>query len=303
MRKESFSVRLFSYSCFAFFAGVGFCIHHYYFLQERSFPKNSTGILVLRIAGDNARSSFQSDLVENLNGKLQDEAENQPIEVHAGRETIDADNGLSEAHQQARAIGAKLNAKLVIWGRIGIDNKFYPRITIIDPLGTTSEASEKTLPPVNELSLPDEFVEVPFYLIHFTSAYSYLYQGKYQKALDLFKEAIDLKGGASPEIGNLQFYAGYCDEFLAEDNEDKTKNLLEAIEFFKKAADNFKGTSPDLWAQAQNNLGVAFSRLAQGDATTNLQNALSAMTQHCPYSPKKIRRMTGLGLSKLRECV
>ena len=71
----------------------------------------------MRMEGDDAFNSLQGDLVDNLNVEIQNGPTGKQIEVHAGRKTIDQNDGIAAAHERARAIGQSLNAKLVIWGR------------------------------------------------------------------------------------------------------------------------------------------------------------------------------------------
>ena len=98
-------------------AGLAIWINHRVFQREPIFAQNLTGILVLRIAGDDAGNSLQVDLVESLNRQLEKEPTGLPIEVHASREMVNTDRGLAFAHTCACKVGERLNAKLVIWGR------------------------------------------------------------------------------------------------------------------------------------------------------------------------------------------
>lgn len=105
-------------------------VNHAVFQREPVFTKNLTGILVMRIVGDDMLNSLQGELVDKLNVELQKDPAGRQIEVHAGRKTVDESSGLHAAHEFARAIGRPLNAKLVIWGQKFGDKKFYPRITV-----------------------------------------------------------------------------------------------------------------------------------------------------------------------------
>src|SRR5438093_1232489 len=52
-------------------AAVSIIAIRHYFNRERPFPKNLTGILVMRIAGDDANDSLQKEIIANLNAELQ----------------------------------------------------------------------------------------------------------------------------------------------------------------------------------------------------------------------------------------
>jgi hypothetical protein len=82
-----------------------------------------------------------------------------------------------------------LNAKLVIWGRKIGDKKFYPRITVMNAPKAWGATSERTrgAQKIDELRLPEELVDEPFYLIHFAAGYSCFDQNKYKEALTTFR--------------------------------------------------------------------------------------------------------------------
>src|SRR4030095_16705095 len=180
----------------AVLAGAAILVNHFVFQRERSFSKNLTGVLVTRIVGDDKGNSLQGDLVGKLNAELQKEEPAQEIVVHASSKIVNENDGLKVAHEHARAIGQRLNAKIVIWGRKIGENKFYPRITVMVPLKDWSAARERThdAQSITELHLPEALGDEPFYLIHFAAGYSYSVQGKYKEALLHFKAALGRKG-------------------------------------------------------------------------------------------------------------
>jgi tetratricopeptide (TPR) repeat protein len=268
-------------------------VNHAVFQREPLFLKNLTGILIMRIVDDDARNSLQGALVRKLNAELQNEPAGQQIEVHASRETIDENEGLHVAHEHARAIGQKLNAKLVIWGLKSGDKKFYQRITVINAPKTWSATSERTddMQKINELSLPDELVDEPFYLIHFIAGYSYYDQGNYKEALPHFEDALGRHGGIPKEIADLHFFSGFCDQALGTGQKDMTSKFQEAIAHYEKASEAYKENSHDekaseaykknyrkKWAETQNNLGCVYFVLP-GDRGANLQSAIASFQE------------------------
>src|SRR5262249_16149222 len=151
------------------------------------------------------QASLQSDLVEKLNAELQKEQTGQQIEVHTSREVLDENQGLGKAHERARHIGQRVNAKLVIWGyKIG-EKKFYPRITIVNAPKNWEAKLERTNDAQNiaELQLPTEVVDEPFYLIHFAAGYSCYNHKNYKGALPHFKAALVRKGASGSELADL----------------------------------------------------------------------------------------------------
>ncbi len=103
----------------AVLAGAVILMNHLFFLRERGFSKNLTGVLVTRIVDDDALNSLQGDLVEKLNAQLQKEEMGHQIEVHASSEIVNENYGLKVAHERARAIG-RLIPKAGVGKAIGL---------------------------------------------------------------------------------------------------------------------------------------------------------------------------------------
>ena len=280
----------------AVLAGASILVNHFVFQRERGFSKNLTGILVARIVGDDgALNSLQGDLVEKLNAELQKEATGQQIEVHTTREMVNENNGLKVAHERARAIGQRLNAKIVIWGRKIGENKFYPRITVMAPLEDWSAARERTHEEqsISELHLPEELVDEPFYLIHFAAGYSYFVQGKYEEALPHFKTALGRQGASPNELADLQFFTAFCLWGLGQESE--AANSQEVIGLYEKAARVYEKVDQKKWVITQNNLGIAYSILPTGDRAANTQKAIAHYDEAIRVDPKFANPYIGRG--------
>ena len=272
----------------ALVAGGTMFVNHFFFLRERGFSKNLTGVLVTRIVGDDALDSLQGDLVEKLNAELQKEATGQQIEVHASSEMVNANNGLEAAHEHARIIGQRLNAKLVIWGRkIGV-SQFYPRITLMAAPEDWSGERKRTHDAQNitEFHLPDELVDEPFYLIHFAAGYSYYIQDNYKEALPHFKAALGRKGALPKELPDLQFFTAVCQCSLDAGQESMVANLQEAIGLFEKAARIYETVDQKKCAMAQYNIGTLYNKLSTGDRAANLRKAIAAFDESIRLNPK-----------------
>jgi tetratricopeptide (TPR) repeat protein len=273
----------------AFLAGAAILVNHVFFQREWPFSKDLTGILVMRIVGDDALNSLQGELVEKLNAELQKDPAGKQIEVHAGHKMVDENNGLAAAHERARATGQPLNAKLVIWGRKIGDKKFYPRITVVGAPKAWSATSERThdAQKIDELRLPDELVDEPFYLIHFAAGYSYHAQANYKEALPHFEAALRRQGGSPNEIADLQFFSGFCAYALGAGKKDMAAKLQEAIGLYEKAAEAYKEADQKKWAWTQNDLGLAYADFPIGDRTANLQKAIAAYEAALGVSTEK----------------
>jgi tetratricopeptide (TPR) repeat protein len=259
-------------------AGTVIVLRRRFFKREPLFTKDRTGILVMRIVGDDELNSLQGDLIASLNASLQKEAVGQQIEVHAGDEALDENSGVAAAHQRARAIGQSLNAQLVTWGRKIGDKKFYSRITVVAAPKGWSAASERTrdVQSITELRLPEEVVDEPFYLIQFAVGYSYYSQDNYKEALPHFRAALRRKGALPNELTDLQFCTAFCHHSLAAGQKNMTANLQEAIALYETAGAVYEATNQQKWALTQNNLGTAYAELPVGNLAANLQKAISA---------------------------
>jgi tetratricopeptide (TPR) repeat protein len=265
----------------ALVAGGAISVNHFFFLRERGFSKDLTGVLVTRILGDDADDSLQRDLVGKLNAELQKQETGQQIEVHRSSKIVDENSGLKIAHDRARAIGQRLKAKIVIWGgKIG-ENKFYPRITVMAAPQEWSAARERTHDEqrIIELHLPQELVDEPFYLIHFAAGYSYYIQDKYEEALPHFEAALGRKGALPKELADLQFFTAVCHYQLAADQESRHANLQEAIALYEKAARVYEKVDQKKWVATQNNLGALYCELPTGDRAANLLKAIAAFDE------------------------
>ena len=247
-----------------------------FFNRQRRFPKKLTGILVMRIAGDDGNDSLQRELIANLNAKLQEESTDRQIEVHASRETIDENRGRATAHSRARRIGQRRKAALVIWGQKIGDKKFFPRITVITKEWTPMSERTHDVQSITELRLPDTLVDEPFYLLHLAVGVSYYREGNYQDALTRFKAALQRKSASPSELAELQFFTAFCYRSLSVSQKNEGSYLDEAIKLFEKAAEAFERVDQEKWAMTQNNLGVAYYALQTGDRVGNVRKAIAA---------------------------
>jgi tetratricopeptide (TPR) repeat protein len=247
-----------------------------FFNRERSFSQNLTGILVTRIAGDDANDSLQKELIANLNAELQKESTGRQVDVHASRKMLDESRGRAAAHKRARRIGQRRKAALVIWGQKIGDKKFFPRITVITKEWIPMSERTHHVQSITEVGLPEILVDEPFYLIHLAVGCSYYREGNYRDALPRFKAALQRKGASPNELADLQFLTGFCDWSLSVSQKNEGRYLEEAIELFEKAAKAFERVDHEKWAMTQINLGVAYRALQIGDPVANVQRAIAA---------------------------
>jgi hypothetical protein len=154
--KQILRRRIIALTCVAALAIIAIVVSHSVSQRETTFTANSTGILVMRIAGDDERNALQGDIIESLNEEIRKDSGSTSIEVHAGRQIIDSSNGLADAHERARRIGQSANAKLVVWGRSSSGNRLHPRISVVPSPTKIKPGGEIKVQIVTEIDLPEE---------------------------------------------------------------------------------------------------------------------------------------------------
>jgi len=254
----------------------------YYFLTSPtfSFPENVTGILVLRIEGDDENNSLQHDWISTLNTKLSEDKLMSNIEVHAYNKKVNEDFGLMKAHQKAREFGEKTKALMVLWGiRIG-EKKIHPRITIVDnkkfDLFLTGEQA-MIAQIIGETNLPPELIDKPVSLAHFINGYDFYNQGNFSNAINCFEKSIHCDIEDSTLLNDITFYL--ASSFLLDSQGKKgvNRNLEKVIKNYTKINEYYKSTNDTIkFASTNNNLGIAFAVLDSGNRKQNLQMAVNA---------------------------
>jgi tetratricopeptide (TPR) repeat protein len=262
--------------------GLGtIAVHHWLFPPIHHFPQESAGILVLRITGDDEKNSAQRDLVNTLDDELKEATPERKIEVRAIQKTVDVAKGLDLAHADARELGRKFNALLVVWGDLVGTSKFHPRITIVREPERQVIGGERTLAAqdISQLNLPVELVTEPVFLAQFCLGYGQYHVNNYRQAIEHFRAAIALKGVSQVELAGTRYFAGKCLLLLSQGQREASGYLTESIDHFRAALIAFNemhATQP--WAVTQNSLGCAYSQLPTGDYAANLQKAIHCYT-------------------------
>ena len=79
-------------------------------------------------------------------------------------------------------------------------------MTVVNAPKASALTSERThdVQNIEELRLPGELVDEPFYLVHFVAGYSYYDQANYKEAKSNFEAALSHRGGSPNENADLQ---------------------------------------------------------------------------------------------------
>ena len=251
-------------------------------LDTKPFPTNVVGVLVLRIIGD-SDGSFQAELVSSLNAEIAKDPTEGYIQVLACGDAVDEKRGLSAAHVHAREIGAKMNARLVVWGNKIGDSRFFPRVTIVH---TQIGRGEHTLgvQDIHEVSLPKETVNSPLYLAHFLTGCSFYFQRQFELALKHFETARDLDQASPEERATLQLFTGNTHYALA--REGFFNYLALAVEEFSSAADYFQTADPpaeyfEKYAVAEASLGCLYWNRGTSESINQSISAFQSALRVC----------------------
>ena len=215
-------------------------------------------MLVLPIEGDDESASLQRDLISTLNNNL-NYMDIKKIIVRGCNKTVSESDGYLKAHKKVRKIWEKYNAVLVIWGNRARNDKFHPRITIVEDLASLNAKNIK-LPEQNirrtkrEISLPYDLVSQPIYLTKFIAGYNQFRKDNYSLALIHFEALLKLQTINFVKFKDILLYAAGCHLFLSNDQTNKNDHLDQAIADFTKAIE----IGPKD-ADVYNNRGIAYA--------------------------------------------
>jgi tetratricopeptide (TPR) repeat protein len=275
-----FHRRIFAAGAIATVAAATIWLNHILLLRTATFGRAITGILVMRISGDNADNSMQLDLVESLNTQLQREPQGAQIEIHAGTKTIDLSRGLPAAHKYARVAGERVSARLVVWGTKVGDSQFFPRVTIVAADSNSSLAGEHTyeMQDIRELRLPTELIKKPLFLAQFAEGYSNYDRGDFKKALPHLNAAIQHQAASARELADLRFFTARCYLNLSFGQKTIAIDLQHSITLFDLAAREYIGSDEQQWIKTQINIAVAYGNLPTIERSESLQRCISILT-------------------------
>jgi hypothetical protein len=205
------------------------------------FPPNVLGILVLRLEGD-PQGETQKRISRMLNEELSRTKFGPGLVVKAAKESNSEDAGLEQAHEQARRIGDKYNASIVIWGtRIG-DSEFHPRVTIVRP-SIPKAGKNYTLDPVN-VAVPAGLIAQPLSVIDLLVGYNDYGKGNYVVALEHFEAVLQRDALQENDLTDVRIYAGNCHFEIGQNADNKAANLQKAIGYYQKALESSKTKPP-----------------------------------------------------------
>lgn len=259
---------------------LGISIYHIVYAPDFKFPKNSTGILVLRLDGDDNDNSQQLALISRLNNELSKEVTDPNIEIRGNDKKISEALGWQKAHELAREIGRKNNAALVIWGNCTNKKRFYPRITIVrdEPRSVMrGDLASIIVQDINEVILPDEFINQSIYIAHFTIGYIYFIKDNYPRSLAHFDAALKRAEGNDIESNDIQAYTAISHWHMAQKQKKMEWHLQRAIHYFEAVTAAYAKEELNYkWAVIQVYLGNTRSSLLNTSLFENLQRAI-----HC----------------------
>lgn len=254
--------------------------------------KDRVGIWVSKIVGDDVSKRAQRTLIQRLEFYLLNESPlNEVVEVRELPALIRGDT-FEEREREAKQVGKRYNASLVVSGQIGglfKADEFEPRVTVVKPLGVV--VATKPLATVHESQwlsslpestrLPPQPITEPVLLARFLAAVTFMEQHKWVEAARQLEQLLEK--GASPalKMADIYMYLGYAYKSAGaippiSDLEDK------ALKAFSKAASAYQSENDlDGRAGAENSLGLTYLALAQQevDSIENLKRSVVAFQE------------------------
>ena len=248
---------------------VSSSIRTFLYSIKPAFPENGTGILVLKLFGDDDKNSLQRDIVSSLNEKISNKFKSNKIFVKASYKSIDESKGIIFAQNMAKTIGRKNNAKIVIWGNLIGKTKFHPRITIIEdsPCFDLNRNKMVNAKKLDSFELPPEIINYPIYLLHIISGFIHVYQENYDEATNAFERALDQNILDNKDLIFINIHLGISNSYAASKDRIETGVRTSKIKyhFLQKSIEHFnsalkliaKEEDEERWANIVAHKGLA----------------------------------------------
>lgn len=249
-------------------------VRELFFRSPQAFPEWKNGIFVARIKGDSS-NSIQQDLVTKLNAELKKEIILLGVEAKSLPFKITETMG----HKEARRMGKKYNAKLVIWGSRESDSENGVVRLHITVISEEYESTKVTSQPfkaqvIEEIKLPPASAKNPILLIHFILAKSYFDQYEFENAKVKFEKCLNQPQKDIAYENSIRFWLAMTYVNLGRFR-GETEYMERAIYLYQGFFDTWTEQDfPIDWAATQHNLGIAYSELPTGDREENIKRAI-----------------------------
>jgi tetratricopeptide (TPR) repeat protein len=185
-------------------------------------------------------------------------------------------------HKQAQAIAARLNASIIVWGRVGklSDEEtlsvFQTIIPNIDQFNHEVGPLIVTGAPRGPQIRPEEAARQLKRGATLIAAYTAVVQNNYSRASDLYESLLSDFPTTKTEAINFHFFAGLSQQFLWEADKKKKTLLRTAKTHYEYVARNCRDyPSPAICANSRLNLGVLY--LGSGDFKRAIQYHTDAL--------------------------
>jgi hypothetical protein len=195
--------RILSISGLAFACLFAWLIRTQIVFPYQKFPDDQTGIIVLKLIGDDDKNTTRRHLIASLNENLK----SKNIIIKAVDRIVDEENfGKTTAHAKARRLGKKYHATLALWGNLKGDNIFHPRLTAIKehPASVNPDSTLRVMD-ISDMQLPAEIAVQPIKLATFLTGYNFYMAGQFHSALNNFSALQN-----SPSIESINPATNYA---------------------------------------------------------------------------------------------
>lgn len=246
-------------------------------LTLEPFKDGEFGLLIaefeVKIKGEKKRGKeIQGTIESTLNARIVEEEITDAIV----REIPISIISKIDSHKQARKIGKKYNAEIVIWGDVTLKG-VIPYLTIVNPRSEycriishdtvllKETLTHKALANMNDMRLP-ALTDAPTLLIIFSTGLKFYLDGRYKNALNYFNRCLSI-GHEDIDISPIHIYMGNIYAL--------TKQSSPAISSYNKALK----INP-MVAEAYNNRGSAWQDKGNDD------KAIADFTKALEIDPK-----------------
>jgi len=270
-------------------------------------PQGKIGIWAARFRGDKDDFAAQRDTVQDLGDAIAKEQDlKDGVEVRELPRVIEGSTDV-EKEQEAKRLGARYNAAVVIWGEItaAVGNEVLrPRVTVITNqeqtitestvrLGSVTKAMrEQELTQLNLLlnttQLPPQRIREPLRLARFMIALAFFQQGNWNEAAQRFDQFIAEGIPHNVKAPVIYAHSGFS-HFIVYRVTSRPEALTKAESRFKESLDQYRAQQD--WVMHANTLhwmGMMYRHLVEWgvDPMKNRERAVTTFEEVAPFHQK-----------------
>ena len=221
-------------------------------------PKGVVGVWFAELSGDldwSRRNALMDAFRSEMAGTTSDKVDIKEFQA------------VVRSHQSARNAGSRINAAVIVWGRVGkISSEetlsvYQTVIPHVDGMEQDQGPAIVTVAPHDRQITPEEKARQLRKIAKLIAAYTAVAQQDFGRAADLYETLLSDFPLTKSEIANIHFYAGLSRQFVWEADRTKKSYLKSAKEHYEYAAKNCRDDQPsELCSVSRVNLGVLYAQ-------------------------------------------